>query len=114
MTIKEYRKELEEIEFEYRRKLRELETKCALSNAPGIHPGDILFTQKGVVGRVLSLETERKGKPLPKICYKCENLTKEYKVRKKDPQVYIYQAQINWVKRGDTKETYIFEEPKIS
>jgi len=90
---------------EYNKKQRALDIEFAVSNAPAIVKGDIIFTKHGEIGRVERGIVSRFNRQYPALYYKCEKLTRKLEPNKRDPECYIYPHEIDKVKRADTGET---------
>lgn len=105
MAKEEYDEKSMKLREEYEAKQKLIDRVFAVSNAPEIGEGDIIFTDRGEIGRVERSVVSKFNRQYPELYYKCEKLTKKLEPNKKDPKCYIYPHQIDRVKRTCTGET---------
>ena len=105
MTKEEYDEKSKKLREEYEAKQKLIDRIFAVSNAPEINTGDIIFTKYGEIGRVEKGIVSIFSRQYPELYYKCEKLTKKLEPNKRDPKCYIYPHEIDRVKRADTGET---------
>lgn len=109
MTKEEYNTSKQKIREEADKKQRALDIEFAVSNAPAIVKGDILYT-KYEIGRVQKGIATKFSMEYPQVYYKCDRLTKKLEVNKRDPEVSVFQHEIIKVKKAATGEIVEFSE----
>ena len=92
MTREEYNKQKEALNKEYQKSLRELAVRYALENNP-YKIGDIIEDHIGK-GKIIGWFVTIWGDELPTMMYKCDNLTKKGKIKKRVPYRIICQLNI--------------------